>query len=115
MSILKKTRENNSVFRSAVPMQNDSTTENKTIDTTDTENNEINGVNSIIESMAEDIVSGNMSIPKKSRIDGLSRTISLTVSPRIEAEWRFHSSNEQRSLASWVRHAVDFYIRKHKL
>jgi len=112
MSILKKTRENNSVFRSAVPMQNDNITENKTIDTTDTEND---GVNSIIESMAEDIVSGNMSIPKKSRIDGLSRTISLTVSPRIEAEWRFHSSNEQRSLASWVRHAVDFYIRKHKL
>ena len=115
MSILKRTREGTPVFRSPVPMQSDAKNENQNIEIENDENQENYGSESIIESMAEDILEGKIKPNKKSKLDGLSRTLAITVSPRIEAEWRFHASNEHRSLASWVRQAVDFYIRKHNL
>lgn len=115
MAILKQAREGKGVFRDAVPMQNNNTNVDQIIDATKGENQDNFGSENIIESMAEDILSGKIRVAQKKKIDGLSRTLAITVSPRIEAEWRFHASNEHRSLASWVRQAVDFYIRKHNL
>ena len=111
MSILKKTREATQGFRPAVPMQPNTNTENQVNETI----KQKSGVDSIIEGMASEIVENrHRTRVKQNPIDKLDRTMAIVVSPRIEAQWRYHANLQNRSIASFVRQAVDFYIREHK-
>ena len=116
MSILKRTKDSTSNFRPAVSMQSNTHNESQTVDTTEEDKTVESGKKVVIEGMAEDIVRSKTRVQrKKNPLDRLDRVVTITVSPRIEAQWRYHSNNENRSLASWVRQAVDFYIRKNGL
>jgi hypothetical protein len=116
MSILKRTQERTGNFRPAVSMESSVPDETSKLDTTESHTEVQNGKSAIIDRMAEEIIQKKQQVrQKKNPLDRLDRILTITVSPRIEAQWRFHSNTENRSLASWVRQAVDFYIRKHGL
>lgn len=116
MSILKRTQQGSGTFRPAVSMQSNVGNENQNNDTTEVQESVKTGKSAVIDRMAEEIVQSKTRVQRKRNpMDRLDRVVTITVSPRIEAQWRYHSNNENRSLASWVRQAVDFYIRKNGL
>lgn len=112
MSILKRARGEKPTFRPAVPLTSNSTHNIQLPN----ENSEENSVKDIIDQMALELaMEGRKPHTNLSNLDRISRNLSVSTSPRQEAEWRYHAHSQNRSLSSFVRIAVDFYIRKHGL
>ncbi len=107
MAILKKTR-NGGVFR------NPNTGEDNTSRESTNNKDKISKKEIIIEGMAEDLSEGKKK-KRKNKLDTYSQKIPISVTPRIEARWRYLANIEDRNMSSFIRRAVAFYIEEHEL